>query len=117
KFQPRDAYEQAWLAEWSTPLNKDEPQAPATKSEGGSSQQFFSSPRGFRERYIEENDGRQSYVYYQPLYAKESCVRCHKHLDAGGRRPNLQANDLMAMIRVTTDNTPTADEKAKNQAY
>ncbi|HEX4412817.1 MAG TPA: ATP-binding protein [Lacipirellulaceae bacterium] len=119
KFQPRDALEQAWLADWSTPLNQtDQLQTSASKSEGESAQPFFSSPRGFRERYIEEPDGRQSYIYYQPMYAQESCVRCHKtQLDAGGRRPNLQAGDLMAMIRVTTDNTPTADEVAKNRAY
>jgi two-component system, NarL family, sensor histidine kinase BarA len=118
KFHPRDAHEQTWLADWSAPLNPaDQAQPPPAKTEADTPQQFLSSPRGFRERYIEESDGRQSYLYYQPLYAQESCVRCHKHLDAGGRRPNLQAGELMAMIRVTTDNTPTADEQAKNWAY
>src|SRR4051812_35361691 len=91
KFQPRDAHEQTWLADWAAPLNQtDQLQRAPAKADADLPQQFLSSPRGFRERYIVEADGRQSYLYYQPLYAQESCVRCHKHLDAGGRRPNLQ---------------------------
>jgi two-component system, NarL family, sensor histidine kinase BarA len=97
KNRPRDALEQRWLAEWSVPKQPDDPE--------------------YRERYIEEADGKSSYLYYQPMYADTSCVNCHKHMDAGGRRPGLQAGDLMAMVRVTTDYGPTAAEVAKNQAY
>ena len=35
----------------------------------------------------------------------------------GARRPHLQDGDLMAVIRVTTDYGPTADQVAKNRAY
>jgi two-component system, NarL family, sensor histidine kinase BarA len=97
KHRPQGRLEQHWLAEWSSPLAADDP--------------------GYRERYIAEPGGASSYLYYQPMYADPSCVNCHKHLDAGGRRANLQAGDLMAVVRVTTDYGPTAAEVAKNQAY
>ncbi len=117
KFRPHDETEQKWLTEWTAPLTAaDIPPATATKIDDQLPSEFLSSPRGFHERYIAESDGRQSYLYYQPLYAEASCVNCHKHLDAGGRR-KLKAGDLMAVIRVTTDYEPTANEVAKNQAY
>lgn len=100
KFRPRDAKEQKWLAEWSAPRGSTDPQ----------------SIPGSNGRYIDEADGRRSYQYYQPMYADTSCVRCHELMDAGGHR-KLQAGDLMAVIRVTTDYEPTAVEIAKNRAY
>ena len=76
-----------------------------------------SGGRELSDRYVDEEDGGRSYQYYQPMYATDSCVVCHKYmLSGGGRRPNLQANDLMAMVRITTDYGPTATEVAKNQA-
>ena len=118
KFRPRDAHEQRWLAEWSAPLAPaDLPQTPGAKGEQPPTHQFLSPTRGHHERYIEEADGRRSYLYYQPMYADPSCVKCHQHLIEVGRRPNLQAGDLIAMIRVTTDYGPTAAEVAKSQAY
>jgi two-component system sensor histidine kinase BarA len=118
RFRPHDDPEKNWLTEWAAPLTAaDILPAKAEKNGDQPVSEFLSSPRGFHERYIAEADGRQSYLYYQPLYAEESCVKCHRHLDAGGRRPNLQAGDLMAVIRVTTDYEPTANEVAKNRAY
>jgi two-component system sensor histidine kinase BarA len=118
KFQPHDGPEDTWLKEWSAPLTAAEiPTANAAKNDDQPGSEFLSSPRGFRERYIAEADGRQSYLYYQPLYAAASCVDCHKYLDAGGLRRNLKTGDLMAVIRVTTDYEPTANEVAKNRAY
>jgi len=96
KYEPQGTKEKRWLAEWSAP------------SETGM--------RRYQERHIKEPDGRRSYQYYQPMYAEAECVNCHMHLDGGGRRPDLKAGDLMAVIRVTTDYGPTADEIAKNQA-
>jgi signal transduction histidine kinase len=118
QFQPRNSHEQRWLAEWSAPLSPaDVPPAAGANGEQLPIHQFLSGARGHHERYIEEPDGRRSYLYYQPMYADQSCIKCHKLVDAGGRRPGLEPYDLMAVIRVTTDYGPTAAEVAKNQAY
>jgi signal transduction histidine kinase len=117
KFRPRDKREERRLAEWSVPLD---PTKQPQVSEGDGTQtaahQFLTGRGEYDERYIEEPDGRRSYLYYQPMYADASCVNCHRHLDGGGRRPNLQAGDLMAVIRVTTDYDTTAEKMAFNRA-
>ena len=120
KYAPRSAREQRWLAEWAAPLDVADLPSAAGNSKGDqpSSHKFLSGARGYRDDYLEEADGRSSYLYYQPMYADKSCVNCHRNLLKGvGRRPHLQAGDLMAVIRVTTNNGPTADEVAKNRAY
>ncbi len=118
KYQPRDILEKKWLAEWTAPLDADS-QAPPTdkKADEGPVRPLHSGGRSYRERYVDGNDGSRSYQYYQPMYADDSCVVCHKYmLSGGGRRPSLQAGNLMAMIRITTDYGPTANEVAKNWA-
>ena len=119
KLRPHGAHEKQWLAEWSAPLTSQEiQQAAAQSAPAGQSppkHQFLFPSRGHKDRFIDEPDGRRSYLYYQPMYADASCIACHQFLDAGGRR-KLQPGDLMAMIRVTTDYGPTAAEVAKNQA-
>ncbi|MEX2307151.1 MAG: ATP-binding protein [Pirellulales bacterium] len=119
KYRPEDrSVEQRWLAEWSVPLRPVEHAPGATPSEQPATNQFLSRERGYHERYIEEADGRQSYLYYQPMYADKSCVNCHMHMGAGGRRTGaLQPGDLMGVVRVTTDYGPTATEVAKNRSY
>ncbi len=97
EYRPQVPVEQRWLAEWSSPNRPD--------------------ASDYRERYVEDGEGRRSYLYYQPMYADNSCVNCHRHMGAGGRRPNLQAGDLMAVIRVTTDYGPISAEQANNRAY
>src|SRR4051812_4785987 len=111
KFRPRDATEARWLAEWSAPVA-----APAETAEADGKTDVSAalpSPAGrgeFHQRYVEEPDGRRSYQYYQPMRADPSCVKCHRHLIEVGRRPNLNAGDLIAMVRVTTDYDATADQ-------
>lgn len=121
KYRPRDLKEQRWLAEWSTPRQPGEVQPgdnlpDPNQAQPATTHQFL-SPDDYQHRYIEEADGRISYLYYQPMYADKSCVGCHRALDAGGDRPNLEADDLIAVIRVTTDYGPTAAKVAENQAY
>jgi signal transduction histidine kinase len=117
KYRPRPGREEKWLAEWASP-NAGAQAPPAEKpSSPPEKSQSHSGVRKFREWYDDDGDGRRLYQYYQPMYAAESCVVCHKYMTSGGgRRPSLQAGDLMAMIRVTTDYEPTASEVAKNQA-
>jgi signal transduction histidine kinase len=116
KYSPRDEHEKHWLDEWSAPIDPAELQQAAAADQSPTHQFIFPS-RGHRERYIEESGGKRSYLFYQPLYADQSCIKCHETvLDAGGRR-KLNPGDLIAVIRVTTDYGPTAAEVAKNQAY
>jgi two-component system, NarL family, sensor histidine kinase BarA len=117
KYRPRDPIEQHWLAEWSVPLQLEEQSPDPGSAEPSQTNQSLSQEHDYHERYIEEPDGRNSYLYYRPMYADASCVGCHRHLSGGGRRPNLQQGDLMGVVRVTTDYGPTDVELAKNQAY
>jgi signal transduction histidine kinase len=118
KYRPKDELEERWLTEWATPLPPGSQAPPAEKKEGDApARPAHSGGRSYRERYVDEPDGGRSYQYYQPMYADDSCVVCHRYiLSGGGRRANLQAGDLMAMVRITTDYGPTATEVAKNRA-
>jgi len=108
--RPRYAYEQSWLAEWKSakPAKLKQSEQPLDE--------YLSTVPDFRDRIINESDGSRSYLYYQPMYAQESCLGCHRVL---GQTPrgNLREGDLMAVIRVTTDYGATAGEIAKNRAY
>jgi signal transduction histidine kinase len=62
-----------------------------------------------------KGDQRREYLFYQPMYAKQSCVTCHKTL---GKVPrSFQEGDLMAVIRVTMDDQPTVEARAWNSAF
>jgi signal transduction histidine kinase len=61
-------------------------------------------------------NGRRVYQYYQPIYAKESCVNCHRSGLGAARTPLLQEGDLMALARVTIEDQETVDAVAKNRA-
>lgn len=117
KYLPRDPVEAKWLALWSAPQSGAEAPPAKTGADGQPVSQFYTNDRGFHQRYVDEPNGGRSYQYYQPMYAGESCVVCHRNmLSGGGRRPRLKAGDLMAMIRITTDYGPTAAEVANNRA-
>src|SRR3954467_5269235 len=98
KYQPRDVLEKKWLAEWAAP-REDDAQAPAAekKSSDALIRPMHSGGRSYRERYVDEPDGGRSYQYYQPMYADDSCVVCHKYISGAGPR-SLQAGDLLAMV-------------------
>lgn len=67
------------------------------------------------DRRIPDDQGRQIYQYYQPMYASKKCVTCHQTF---GKIPNphLKENDLMAVVRVTIDDQKTVNAKAYTQA-
>jgi signal transduction histidine kinase len=94
-----DPQERKWMEQWLAAK-------PHTTPEG---------PRGSQNRPNTNADGRQVYQYYQPIYAKATCVQCHR---AMGAAPNsqLQEDDLMAVARVTIDDQETVDALAKNHA-
>jgi two-component system sensor histidine kinase BarA len=66
------------------------------------------------ERRVDTDNG-QVYQYFQPMYADQKCVICHK---AMGLSPNtnLEKDDLMAIIRVTLDDQETVNAQAYNRA-
>ena len=43
----------------------------------------------------------------------ESCVNCHKHDGRGADDRSLQADDLMAVVRVTIDDQETVDARGQ----
>lgn len=101
------------LAEWERGAPAAKPSA--TDSSDPPPESLTEEASQYYERYIQEGD-RRWYQYYQPMYAEQSCINCHKGI-FGAPRPTLKERDLMAVIRVTTDHEPTAAEVAKNRAY
>ncbi len=97
--RPSDPEERALLARWAQQPAEDDPANPP-----------------YDERYIVEANGTQLYLYYKPMYAtQESCVNCHRSVGPFARP--MELGDLMAVVRVTTDYGPTAEEVAKNRAF
>jgi two-component system, NarL family, sensor histidine kinase BarA len=106
-FLPQDEQEQRWLNEWLATAHR-----PDLSSENAPEAW---KPRLSHDRSSTNDEGRRVYQYYQPIYAKASCVNCHKGL---GAAPNsqLKVDDLMAVARVTIDDQDTVDAVAKNRA-
>ena len=103
---PQSPFEQELLATFSKP--KDDPSVaddPVVQ-------------RGFDDRIQVAEDGQRLYHYWQPIYAKASCISCHSI--AFGKAPQgdrLTEGALMAVMRITTDQQATHNEIAKNKAY
>ncbi len=107
EYRPRDDFESHLLAEWSV-----KPPSPAAEQEGGQTGQPEVLPHD--ERRI-EIDGRQVYQYFQPMYARESCILCHQNVP-NMANSNLKVGDLMAVVRVTLDDQATVNAQAVNRA-
>lgn len=68
--------------------------------------------RLFVDRLVDDGN---SYQYYQPIWAEQSCVPCHVALEGAGYSPTagstfaptLREGDLMAVLQVTIPNGPT----------
>jgi len=103
-YQP-DEQERQWMEEWAA-LGK--------KTEAGATPEAWG--RRLSRSRSKMIDGRQAYQYYQPIYAKASCVPCHKAGLGAAPYPHLQEGDLMAVARVTIDDQETVDALAKNRA-
>ncbi len=117
KNRPHGQLEEKWLAEWAAPnAGAQAPLADNQADDSGASQPEAEESL-YHERYIDDKSGHRLYRYYQPKYADDSCLVCHRYMLSGaGPRPHLKVGDLMAMIRVTTDYGPTATEVAKGRA-
>ncbi|MBN1854195.1 MAG: HAMP domain-containing protein [Pirellulales bacterium] len=58
-------------------------------------------------------DGKQAYRYYQPIFAKSSCLDCHRNATKP-RWADLTEGDLIAIIRVEVDQAPIVDAQEDN---
>ena len=55
------------------------------------------------------------YRYYQPVFAKNRCLLCHKNLSRAPR-PDLTTGDLLAIVKVEIDAKDTLEAQRKNRA-
>ncbi|MCO6045639.1 ATP-binding protein [Aeoliella sp. ICT_H6.2] len=60
--------------------------------------------------------GKKQYQYYYPLYARASCVGCHKYMPKEWARRNLEEGELLAIMRISFDHAPTANKLASGEA-
>lgn len=64
---------------------------------------------------VTEVGGKQTYLYYRPMYAQRQCVDCHKFVGLSARR-SLKEGELLAIMRISFDHQPIADQLSKNTA-
>jgi len=57
------------------------------------------------------------YRYYQPVFAKQKCVECHRKPIVKVPRPNLKTGDLMAIVKVETDAEDTLKAQRESRAW
>lgn len=110
-YPPKDAVEAELLKRFSDAPNVTDPEERSqllqwTKDD---------PPVAFYERFSED---KQTYSYYQGMYALASCVDCHRiaGLGRGSPRENLQEGDLMAVVRVEIDQEQTQRDLARDQS-
>jgi signal transduction histidine kinase len=69
---------------------------------------------GIYDRIV-EIEGQQTYQYYRPIYARASCVGCHKQLGKSARA-SLQEGELLAIMRINFNHGPIARKLAAGTA-
>ena len=95
KEQPSDDFEARLLAQWQ--------QLPPPAAEQGD------------DKYQDgrfTSDGKR-YDYYQPIYAKEGCVNCHR---TSVGPTDLAENDLIAVAKLSISNDETKADQTLNRA-
>jgi signal transduction histidine kinase len=103
-YLPHDDYERDLIAQ--VPLFQTDPPP-------GSDSTSPAQPKVYERRV--DRGGHQVYQYYQPMYARKSCLDCHRSLGQMPN-PNLQDKELMAVVRVTIDDQATVNARARNRA-
>jgi signal transduction histidine kinase len=56
------------------------------------------------------------YQYYQPVFARQYCVKCHTILPMTVPRPDLKVGDLLAVVRVELDMEENYAQIAENRS-
>ncbi|MCA9235262.1 MAG: HAMP domain-containing histidine kinase [Planctomycetales bacterium] len=66
----------------------------------------------------EEPAEKAYYRYYQPLFARQGCVDCHRSIAFENMPawPDLKVGDLLAVVRVDLDMDRTLKKQAKNRS-
>jgi two-component system, NarL family, sensor histidine kinase BarA len=103
-YLPQDDYERDLIAQ--VPLFQTDPPP-------GADATTQAQPKVYERRV--DRGGHQVYQYYQPMYARKSCLDCHRSLGQVPN-PNLQKDELMAVVRVTIDDQATVNAQARNRA-
>jgi signal transduction histidine kinase len=112
--RPTEEFEYNWRRQWAKFGEQ-------LRAEGGDVDtkidEAFASPDNELGR---ERPGRDEslYIYYQPVFAKERCVVCHRLQGSGGDLfvPDLQPGDLAAIFRVELDTTDTRYAQQANRS-
>ena len=107
---PADSFEHELMARWSKvgeTLDTDE-----------------AIDSAFQARSDELSNGRPAeddarYKYYQPMFAKEACITCHKAplADDLPHFPQLQVGDLLAIIRVEMGTDTIKTKRSQLKSY
>lgn len=103
EYQAQDEDERALVSQWFGTVGGDA--APQTGKK----------PKKSADRRRQTEHG-QVYEYYQPIYARKSCVTCHSSMGAMNGNPHLKEDDLMAVVRVTIDDEETVTAQTRNRA-
>ncbi len=106
---PQDEVEKGLLAYYQTArLLPDEDKPAENEGETNRFREDPDLPEGIEifDRIVAV-DGEQTYQYYRPIYARRTCVGCHKQLGKSARA-NLQEGELLAIMRITYDHGPIA---------
>ena len=112
--RPPDQFEFEWMSEWAA--FADQLRAKSGMSDE-SIDEAYDDPETQLWHESPTGDGG-SYVYYQPVFAKDACIGCHNVRGTGGDLylPDLKQGDLMAVFRIKMDTRDTQYAQAKNRS-
>ena len=112
--RPDEQFEYQWMKQWSD--FADQMRAKGTFSDDGIDEAYEDPDNQLWQE--SPSSGSGSYIYYQPVFAKERCVECHKQKGRVDNLvlPDLKQGDLMAIFRVKMDTKDTQYAQAKNRS-
>ena len=107
--------------EWSfiQPPNRENKEQPANELEAELLAKWRAMPPPDSEESDDEyrkgqfTSGGNKYDYYQPVYAKQGCVNCHR---VQMEPTDLKENDLIAIAKVSISNEATKADQTMNRA-
>jgi two-component system, NarL family, sensor histidine kinase BarA len=108
--KPTERFEYDWMADWEK-LGK-------TLTTDGAIDEAADDPEQELGREKPGSDPER-YVYYQPVFAKNDCIVCHRVKSSRIKpyRPDWKVGDLMAVVRVEMDTKDARDLQAANRAW
>jgi two-component system sensor histidine kinase BarA len=112
--EPRDEFEINLTSEW-TEFGRKLRATPGFTDEA--IEEAFATPDNTLAREQPAKD-QSSYIYYQPVFATEKCLTCHKFQGNGGSLylPDIKPGDLAAIFRVEMDTSDTRYAQEENRA-